>query len=87
MVHDLFDGFSMKIFFPPLYQNATDFSTAFCDRTFVGYQENNALYKLKRMVQHEAFQFPVVLSAPMGAGKKGPTDLNFTLSGFKSEVP
>jgi len=89
LVYDVFDGFSMKIpSFPPLCHNPTDLFHGFLRSDIrCTYQENNALYKFKPMVQHEAFQFRVVLSAPVGAGKKRPTDLNFSSPGFKSEVP
>src|SRR2546425_2626262 len=42
--------------FPPLCHNATDFFHGFLRPDIrCPYQENNALYKFKRMVQHEAF--------------------------------
>ena len=85
----MFDGPAVKVcFFPPLCHDATDFFQGFL-RTHIRWpdQANNAVYKFERMVQHEAFQFPVVFSAPVGASKKCPTDLNFSFPGFKSEVP
>jgi len=66
LIRDLFDDFSTNRFFPPLYQDTTDFFyRSLRPEIRWPYQENNALYEFERMVQHKAFQFPVVLSAPI----------------------
>src|SRR6266540_2827231 len=88
LVHKVFDGLASKIYsLQPLYHNATDFFHGLLRPDIRwSYHKNDALYKFECMVQHEAFQFLVVLSAPMGAGQKCPTNLNFSFPGFKSEV-
>lgn len=34
------------------------------------------LHRLERMLEHEALHLAIVATAPVGAGKKGPADLN-----------
>ena len=73
---------------PPLSHNPADSLDGLSRPAIRGrYQEHDCLHEFESMVQHEAFQLRVVLSAPMRAGKKGPTDFNFSFLEVQSEVP
>ena len=82
------DGLSVKDFlFAAIGEDAADFFHGFsgADVRFAD-EEDDGVDELEGVVEHEAFHFAVVVTAPVGAGEEGPADFDFVALGVEVGV-